>query len=202
MFLYGGLCLRACFRQVEVAPQVALDTGSGQLKATEIAVFASGKNRYLGILRDHLVEDLDPRETQIMLPARRHVYDAREGTYFGETDRITAVISPARARVFSLLPYQVEQVELKVGNIARGGRAPVSVKIRAAGGRPGEHVFHLRVRDPQGQERRYLRQNVPAPGGKGKTFIPIALNEPAGIWTVKARDAATGKVAEAMFRVK
>jgi hypothetical protein len=195
--------VRACFRLVDVEPPFSLDTGSGELKATETMIFASGQNRYLGVLRNHLVENLDPQETLLRLPLRRHVYDARKGIYFGETKQISILISPARAQVFSLLPYRVVGIELEVGeSVDRGRRVPLSLQVQTAGGKAGEHAIHLRFRDPEGRERPELTRNILASAGRGSTAIPLALNDPIGTWTLTARDAATGQTATAVFDLK
>ncbi len=195
--------VRSCFRLVDVEPPLFLDTGSGELKATETTLFASGQNRYLGILRNHLVENLDPQKSRIHLPARQHVYDARKGIYYGEIDQVSTEVSPARALIFSLLPYRVEGMELKTArSVSRGERVAVSVSLRTAGGKPGQHVVHLRFRDAEGRERPELRRNIMVRAGKGRASLPLALNDPVGTWTLTARDAATGKMGEAVFRVK
>jgi hypothetical protein len=44
--------------------------------------------------------------------------------------------------------------------------------------------------------------NLPAPDGKAVLVLPLALNDPAGHWTLKARDVATGTSAIKRFQVQ
>ncbi len=195
--------VRSGFRLAGVEPGIILETGAGEIKATETMFFSSGKNRYVGILRSHHTEDAAPHETTIRLPAKYNVYNARTGVYFGETDQIPAIISPARALLYSLLPYRVNTLEIKTPvTVARGEHLPVSLTVKTTGDTPGLHVIHIVFRDPRGNEKPCYTMNLIAPEGKARATIPMALNDTTGSWTIVAKDAATGKSSEASFVVK
>lgn len=195
--------LRSSFHLAGVEPGVFIETGTGEIKATESMLFSSGKNRYLGILRSHHTEDTAPHDTTIRLPAKYHVYNARTGDYFGETDQIPAVIVPARALLYSLLTYRVNALEIKTPlTVVRGTHLPVFLTVKTTGDTPGLHVVHIVFRDPKGSEKPCYTMNLNAPEGKVRVEIPIALNDMTGSWTMVAKDAATGKTSEASFIVK
>lgn len=189
--------VRSCMHVVGIEPRITVETGSGELKATETMLFSEGGARYLGVLRSHETENTDPRTAQIKLPAVYHIYNARTGAYCGYTDRVTETVYSERALLFSLLPYRVQGLTVKTPvKIARGAELPLSLALTTEGGKPGLHVFHIEVRDPQGNIKPCYSMNLTAHEGKAETKIPFALNDMAGQWTVTARDAATGCRAE------
>ena len=195
--------IRSCLHIAGIGPRVIIETGSGEIKATETMIFTEGSNLYLGIIRCHKTENLEPQTARIKLPAVQHVYNARNGVYYGKTGEVTEVIKPARALLFSLLPYRVNGISIKMSKqVSRGSRLPVSLKIQISGGKPGLHVVRIEVRDPQGNIKPCYSMNILAHGGKAEAYIPFALNNPAGVWIVTVRDVATGVRTDAMVKVK
>lgn len=195
--------LRACLRLADVGPPLSMRTEGKELEATEAVFFGSGDIRYLGLLRSHQVADLDPHRTRIQLPERRHLYDARKGEYLGETDRIDALVAPARALVFTLLPYRVTGLDVTAPErVARGTPLSLELRVLTVGGPPETHVIHLHVTDADGRMRPELSRNVMLPAGWAVTTLPMALNDPVGAWTIGARDAATGREQQVAFVVQ
>ncbi|MDP2982333.1 MAG: beta-galactosidase [Candidatus Latescibacter sp.] len=195
--------IRSCMHSAGIEPRVIIETGSGEIKATETMEFSEGDNRYLGILRSHETENLEPQTAQIKLPSVSHVYNARNGAYYGKTDTVTEMIRPARALLFSLMPYRVEGINIEIPKqVSRGAYLPLSFTIKTGGGKPGLHVIHIELRDPQGSVKPWYSMNLLAPSGKAEAKVPFAMNDQAGMWSLKARDAATGCQSEAVFTVK
>ncbi|MDH7571809.1 MAG: hypothetical protein QHJ73_19690, partial [Armatimonadota bacterium] len=103
-------------------------------------------------------------------------------------------IRPAEAKLFSLLSYRVGGVRVN----ARGTR--VGVSVETVGGAPGRHVFHLEVIRPDGRAEPLYQRNLVGEGGAAEAEIPFAESDPRGVWTVRARDVATGMVGETRLR--
>lgn len=130
------------------------------------------------------------------------MYNARDGKYYGKTDRLTETIYPARALFFSLLPYRVEGITVKIPDkISKGTNLPVSFNIKTGGGKPGLHVVHIEIYDPQGTPKPCYSMNILANDGKAEVKVPFAMNDQEGMWSLKARDAATGCQSEAVFTI-
>jgi hypothetical protein len=57
----------------------------------------------------------------------------------------------------------------------------------------GSHVVHVDVLDPQGTPMPQYSGNLLAPGGHAARQIPLALNDPAGQWTIRVHDVLSGQ---------
>ncbi|MFA6470428.1 MAG: beta-galactosidase [Candidatus Latescibacterota bacterium] len=194
--------IRSSLRIAGIEPRVTIEAGSGEMKATETMIFSEGGSQYLGVIRSHRTDDLAPQTAEIKLPSVRYVYNARNGKYYGKTDRLTETIYPARALLFSLLPYRVEGITVKTpARISKGAYLPVSFTVKTEGGKPGLHVVHLDIYDPQGTLKPCYSMNILAKDGKAEVKVPFAMNDREGKWSLKARDAASGCRSEAVFTV-
>jgi hypothetical protein len=194
--------IRSSMHIAGIEPRVRIETGSGEMKATETVIFTEGGNQFLGILRSHRTEDPAPKTAKIKLPSASYVYNARNGKYYGKTDTVTETIFPARALLFSLLPYRVEGITLKIPEkISKGKELPVSFNIKTFGGKPGLHVVRIELYDPEGAVKPWYSMNILAHNGKAEVKVPLAKNDREGMWTLKARDAATGTLSEAVFTI-
>ena len=88
-------------------------------------------------------------------------------------------------------------------NIAAAG-APLgeAVSYDLSLGAGNDTVAHVTVIGPDGEERPWYAANVRiAEGSGGGEFTP-ALNDPAGMWTLRALDIITGETAEATVEVQ
>ncbi len=159
------------------------------LKDGRIYAHADGDARYIGYVRPQA----EPEIRTLVIAEPRHVYDCQDGTYFGLTSRFTAKAADRAADVFALLPYKVTGLSLAAAKATRRGeRLAVPVVLHVEGGIPLRHVVHVAVLEPDGVAADHYSQNVVVTGGNAVFEIPFALNDPLGVWTLKARDAATG----------
>jgi hypothetical protein len=122
-----------------------------------------------------------------------HVYDMREGRYLGNVGSVELTAAASSARLFVLLPYRVEKLNVELGKAAAraGETVAVSVEVVTDGKPAGRHVVHLEARRPDGQTAMYLSQCAETKEGKARLSVPLALNEPAGDWQLRVTDAAT-----------
>ena len=148
------------------------------------------------------IYDLRPRWTTIDLGRTGCVYDTRKGVYIDKTDKVQAVVAPARALLYSILPYAVDRVDV----IEQGSTDPrdkdFTISVVPSEGTPGMHVFHVTVIDPSGRERPEYAQNVKAAKGTEPVRVRMALSDPSGFWHLKARDTASGHFGQFRFEYR
>ena len=167
-----------------------LDDAVREVAKVEVSSFSDGAAEYFGVVCRY---DTKPQGIAVRPGRRGHVYDLLRGEYLGEGDRIEVNDFARPVRIFSFLPYRVTGLALQCGKEASpGGTIRGTLKVDAGGAAPVRHVVHLSAQRPDGQSVRYLEQNLEAKGGEVPFSVPLALNEPAGQWTLRARDVATG----------
>ena len=138
----------------------------------------------------------------VELPAERHVYAAREGTYFGCVRSFRDRFDPAVCRIYSLLPYRVTELAAKAVGRARPGKTTtVKLGLKAEGGTPGLHILRVDVYDPKGSWCSYYSVNVRTDGGRGSFDVPFAEGDSKGVWSLHLRDVVTGMTAVSTLKV-
>jgi len=138
----------------------------------------------------------------ITLPEEGFVYDVREGKPLGLTRQVKATLDPMHILLYALLPYEVRGVTVEPEAAAAQASAAVTVRLKVvAEGALGTHFLRVTLVAPDGQERPGFARTVAAEGGAGETVLRFAVNDPAGRWTITARDAATGVVGTATVEV-
>jgi hypothetical protein len=191
-FFGGALDLAGIKPELEITSK-----GSGEhLAGWRIFPFAHGGARYFGLIPDlGATQDTLGATTaeggraacqaRLGFPVAGHLYEARWGTYFGEGDSAVDRFEPGSIKLYAVMPYRVEALELSLS----GGKASAKVK---ASGKPGEHVLRFDLFDASGRRLCESGANVVAAGGKAE-WKPGEL--PAGGKLV-CRDVATGVGAE------
>jgi len=182
--------------------------------------FVRGQAEFIGVLRDMppLAESKGSnrvgavyrnagREKEaltVLLPKPNHVYNARAGKYLGRTDAVQIEIAPSDAALLALLPYQVKAVIVTGANPAwrRGEWAEFSVAVAPEKGEATDHIVRVETFGPDGRSVAHYSRNALAPAGHLSVRLPLALNERAGAWKVKAMDVASGLCGEATFNVE
>ena len=132
----------------------------------------------------------------LKLDAPRHVYDVRTGEYLGQTQELTRSIQPGLVHLLSALPYGVTGLAIS----GKASTLAVAAQIEPQDAKPGTHLFHVEVCDPEGNPVTAYGQNVLAPGGQCRITIPFALSDKAGDWTVTATDVLTGVTGNALVK--
>lgn len=173
---------------------------SHRIQVTEFHRYELDGADYLGVLRHPKLRaddaiymaDLRPKPAWITTPHKAHVYDVRRRMYRGMTDKLEDVIYPARAELFALLPYEVRG--LKLAARMEGPALTYSAKVVPGDvdAKPVTHVFHVRVIDPSGRDRREYRRNVVAKGGAYQGSVFLGHSAEAGTWRITVRDVASG----------
>ncbi len=182
-----------------VEPEMEVRSATGaRLSGWQVFGFTHGGARYFGVAPDMAVTqdslgaiqvegaDAAGVKVEVRFPLAGHLYEMRSRGYLGEGDRAEFRLEPASAPVFSVMPYEVEGLELSF----EGGAARAGLKTSKPA---GEHVFRFDLFDAGGQRLLDSGANVVASGGTAEWKPEDEL--PAGGRLV-CRDVATGVSAE------
>jgi len=86
---------------------------------------------------------------------------------------------------------------------AAGTDAAVDVSLQVRADKlSGRHCLRIEVLAPDGKRLRYYAQNVLSDKAQTRVAIPLALNDPPGVWRLQVTDVATGRTANAAFTVE
>lgn len=207
--------LRAVYRNIlaqqGITPRVmAREVGSDEphLADVEAVVYEVGKGvAMVGLLKKPYCSGPAFRKelrhtVEVSFPRRAHVYDTRRGNYLGRTQTVEASIDTAIGEVYALLPYRVEGLRVALPERVAGGElVEGSIALEAPGVELADHVFHVEVVDPAGEEEVLYRRNLDAPGGRATLRLLLPFGALAGEWKIVIRDALTGLTTTETLRV-
>ena len=183
------------------AVDVVDKAGVSLVKNYEVNTLQDGPVDYLGLYCETTPEN--PEQMQVVFPDARETYDVRAGKYLGRVKAASCPIKAFGAALFARLDYTVSAVTVTSGDRARGSAVPLAVKVAFKGtAQPGRHVVRLEVLAPDGTRSSWYSQNVNTKSGAWQGEIHTALSDPAGTWTVKAREVLSGATATTQFRLK
>ncbi|WP_119417764.1 beta-galactosidase [Desertibaculum subflavum] len=144
---------------------------------------------------------LDPRRLRLDLPRPAYLYDVREGLALGRTDRVDLALDPVDPIIVAIaesaLPLPVLQAPARMrrGETATIALAPAGATTAAV------HVYRVDVIDPAGVAQPHYAANLIAPRGRARLDLPIALNDPTGIWQIRVTDRLSGTRISARIEV-
>jgi len=169
------------------------------------AGYRQGGQKYVIACKDYQIADRGASNVRIAFGKREYVYEMRSGRYLGHTDQVHDRLEPTRARIYSVLPYNVIRLEgATTGKVARGRDLVLKVSLVTVGnvGAEDMHLIRTSVTSPQGQEVIALRRLTSIYGGTGEIHLPLAYDDPAGDWNVTLRDSATGITCKVPFTLQ
>jgi hypothetical protein len=189
--------------RIERPIQVNLPQGAW-LSGLDTAYHTDGKAQYIGLTERRVALDQVGQKLSFRAPRPGHGYDMLEGKYLGQGQEWQTEIVPGGVRLFSVLPYRVERLEVNVqgDRFGRGAEVAGTVRIVTSRGTAERHVVHLDVLRPDGQTVRYLDRNLETRRGRASFSLPLALNEQVGRYTLRFTDVATGTRASAEFDLR
>lgn len=174
---------------------------SGVAPAVELLRYKAKKNPYVGNIkmqrwRDGEIEILAlHRETGarqqvgVKLPADKHVYDLRDQVYLGPVNWWMNQIIPSRARFFAILPQRSPAFKATMPAAAELGQVAV-LKLSLPGAK-GRHPVKLRAALPDGAPADFWQPQVLLDEAEQGIVLPLAVNDPAGEWTITITDLYT-----------
>ena len=166
------------------------------------AGWRNGTRQHIVLTKDYQLADSEPAAVTVRPTHGGHVYDAREGRYFGLTDSIQTTLKPTIGTLLTVMPYRLTALELTSGPVVRGEDLVLQVRLVAEGevGEDDLSVLRVRVSGPRG-EVTALRRVVTFKGAGGEIRLPLSYDDPAGRWQVSVRDTATGLTAQAAYEL-
>lgn len=192
--------LLSVLHRAQVTADPALSLDSGEAFPGIVARFQYGSAEILALLPS---PDCGSRlKLRLEFPAGAHVHDLLAGSRVTRPRRVTANASAGAPRVFSIMPYRVNQVLAAMPeSVVAGSRLPVRVRVVTDGALAQEHIVHLTLAPVSGDPLPMYSQDVVCPGGAGDAFLPLALDQAPGLYLLTARDVLTGLVHEKMVKV-
>ena len=127
----------------------------------------------------------------------------RAGKYLGHTKQAKLPLRANGAAAFARLDYRVSKLSVKAADSTRGSAIPLAVDLSCTGkSSPGRHVVRVQFVTPDGKAHDFYTQNVDTRGGQWRGQVVTALNDPPGLWTIRAREIISGKTATTQFQLK
>ena len=206
----------AILRQAGVRPAFAVVDSQGRpVTGIETHEFRNGATTIIGLLSNPQIDIAElgppelrsnqrfekPQTVRLVLPGELYGYDIRRGKNLGKVKVLTLTVDPYEP---ALLAFTAEAMPaLRVSAPARLARGETGrVSLRFDGPSPaGMHVFHVNVRNPAGETVGCYSGNVLAPSGSTEHALPLARNDAAGRWTVRAKDLLSGQEQTVSFDV-
>lgn len=190
----------------DVQPQIAVTDAAGNaVVGVESHLFLNSGVTLLTLLSNPLqrVDELGPPDFRsnkrfeapapvtITLPHSVSVYDVRSGKALGQLKKLQLTVTPYEPIILALSPSPLPTLLVTVPAQAQRG-SNISIGISSEATPAGTHVVHIDVLDPKGERMLQYSGNLLAPGGRAAKAIPLALNDPAGQWTIRIHDLLSG----------
>lgn len=159
------------------------------------AGYRCGRQYYIVAARDYQLADSSPLNVTIDIPEKGYVYEMPSGRCHEMTDCVTTELITSKGKVFSVLPYRINQIQpVLINQAQRGKNLELQVQFLATGEiRKDEiHLVRVTVTGPDKKEIVPLRRLLEIYGGKGTVLLPLAYNDPLGKYEIQLKDTATG----------
>jgi len=171
-------------------------------RTTETWYYTSPSGRTLFVGKYYYLDCQEP--LTVRFARSGHIYNMRTHQYHGEASEIRDPFPSGRMKVYALLDYRVDAVEIAVTpQVAEpGGVVTVRCSIQAEAGAPDLHAFRVSVTDPAGKRLPQYDQVVLAKQGTATATLPLALNEVQGEYVVTVKDAISGMEATTRLTVR
>jgi hypothetical protein len=188
---------REIFAAAGIKPTVSLVRGDGRpAENVETYIFENGAVSIVALLRD-----LDPSSrspsggpetVDLRLPHVYEIYDVRAKRGLGRTARLTVELGPVAPVVLALSQQPLPGLSIAGPPSVHAGdnaefRISPNGNLAAA-----RDVIHLEVTDPGGSPVTHYGGNLLAPAGVVSYRLPLAVNDKAGRWTIRATSSLLG----------
>jgi hypothetical protein len=119
--------------------------------------------------------------------------DLKHGLTVGQANWFIVPLDPGRAAFYALLPGPLAPMSIELPKAAKRG-APVVLKLSVPGAR-GLHAIKLRAVLPNGQPAAFWSQTVQVGKEPKEVVLPLAFNDPIGVWTLTFTDLFSAETA-------
>jgi len=80
--------------------------------------------------------------------------------------------------------------------------SPLNIGVQPGSPQAGQYVYNIEVTGPDGRQRSLYRTNFTFGSEGGDIRVPLALNDPVGVWTIAIREAPTGTAKSVTVRLE
>jgi len=167
---------------LQITPRFHLSESKGYLARR----FSNGALDLIGVAR----EGKNAPDTTLQLAQPTYVYDVRAGKSLGKLTSVKLPTSGPTVRIFALLAAPAQAPTVTAAAVASRGSA-----TKLALGLPGSsagRLLRLQALQPDGTEAMPYRHYVTMSAPQAVAMLPWAYTDPAGDWTIRATDVATG----------
>jgi hypothetical protein len=133
-----------------------------------------------------------PTTVHLHLPNLMYVYDTRAGKALGQKKELTLTVDPYDPTILATSNTLLPEMQVSVPDHVQHGSV-FNIAVHASPAQADVSIFHVEVRDPQGNRILYYSGNLIARQGGGVKSIPLASNDMTGKWTVTVRDILSGQ---------
>ena len=167
------------------------------------AKFRNGAADYLCFLGEKVTDPPDGEAT-LVLDKPRHVYDILRQTYLGFTDKVQTGVASAVPKIFAALPAKIQGLELAVDKPAAhpGETVLIAAQLSPPELRGCGLCVRFDVAGPDGKVVEHYTGKALSLTGGFEWPIPLALNDPKGVYRVTAEEIASGLSKTVSFRVE
>ncbi len=180
-----------------VAPSLSL-TGSGgqRLRNVELTRWQNGSVEIVSVFRHQGRSET----ATLRLPEPLHVYDLKARRHLGRQAAVSLAVTPQRAMFYALAPQPLPAVALTAApTVAPGSLQRVAVASHLSEGR---QAVKIQVTLPDGRPADWVQAIVVTGPDGAAVDVPVAFNDPRGVWTVQATELYTGTTASTQFTVE
>ena len=190
--------VKALLQLAGIRPQVVLrDMVAGGTPIDDgviVSRWEDGPAEYFGVLLER------GRRTRVELPREGYLYELVRGQSLGHGKQVDLDLRDHAYAIVAVMPRQVGDLKIRGGRAKRGESLPLRLSL-ASGGLTVKHVVHLTVLRPDEKNYYGLTRNVVIRNGDWNGALPLALNDPAGIWRITAREVVSGAISEVAVEV-
>jgi hypothetical protein len=150
------------------------------------------------IYNDAALGPIPSQEIIIKFPNKYFVTDVRSGKRLGYTDMVHSSVLVGDAAVLGLSPAENRLALSGPSSSSRGEHVPFTISSSVAGPR----LIRCHVFAPDGSMLPAYARNLLLDYTASTFFLPSALNDVAGAYTIRATDVVTGATAETKITLK
>jgi hypothetical protein len=163
-----------------------------------VAVGGIGGRDGVTIYNDAVLGQIARQEIIIKLPNKSYVTDVRSGKQLRYTDVVHSSVVVGDAAVLSLSPAENKLALNGPPSSSRGEHVSFTLSSSVAGAR----LIRCHVFAPDGSMLPAYARNLLLDNTATTFFLPSALNDVAGAYTIRATDVVTGATAETKITLK
>ena len=203
-------------KQADVHPEFAVVGPQGTpVPGIETHVFHNGGITIVGLLSNSPIDVSElgplqskaeqrfahPQTVRLIAPEQLYAYDVRRAKPLGKVKQLSLTIDPYEPTIIAFTPTLIPKLSVNAPQrIARGETARIGLTLE--GLFPAQTgVFHVDVLGSGDKPMKPYSGNILAPRGSAELVLPLALNDPAGQWTINVKDLLSGQTREASVQV-